>query len=265
MNNNLPKMVLKLREQNNVPRPPALTKTKMCKVCEENSAIHLHYGGRSCLSCKAFFRRAVTSSKRKQVCKFLKVPDSDSLCTVNKCASCRFKRCKENGMLEQLVLSGTKDALKHVGRVNKDTLEKLKQKAEKKGLEDDEKKKDKEGKENYCLGDDMNLGIKMSTDLENIVPSLPASPGVDLVFEDTGAHFIHTLGTQFYEGLGLPIFIPDEFTARDLLAPESEYSHALVFTYLQVRNSSVQFRTYILVNFNFLGLRGSTGLDLPQA
>ena len=229
-------MVLKLREQNNVPKPPALTKTKMCKVCEENSAIHLHYGGRSCLSCKAFFRRAVTSSKRKRVCKYLKVPDSEALCTVNKCASCRFKKCKENGMLEQLVLSGTKDALKHVGRVNKDTLEKLKQKAEKKGLEDDEKKKDMEDKENYSLGDDMNLSIEMSTDLNTIEPSLPASPSVDLVFEDPGAHFIHLLDTQFSEGLSISLFVPEEFTARDLLAPEPEYSHALVFTYLQVRN-----------------------------
>ena len=229
-------MVFKLREQNNVPKPPALKKTKMCQVCKENSASHLHYGGRSCLSCKAFFRRAVTSSKKERVCKFRKVPDPDALCTVKKCASCRFKRCKENGMLEQLVLSGSKDALKHVGRVNKDTLEKLKQMAEKKGLEvDEEKKKDEGDKENYSLWDDMNLVIDMNTDLNTIEPSLPASPGVDLIFEDTEAHFISSLRAQFSEGLGLSIFVPGEFTARDLLAPEPEYPHALVFTYLQVK------------------------------
>ena len=96
-----------------------LTKTKMCQVCEENSASHRHYGGQSCLSCKAFFRRAVTSSKRERVCKFRKVPDSEALCTVKKCAACRFKRCRDSGMMQDLVLSGKKEALKHVGRVNK--------------------------------------------------------------------------------------------------------------------------------------------------
>ena len=230
-------MVFKLREHNNVPKPPALTKTKMCVVCKENSAVHLHYGGRSCLSCKAFFRRAVTSSKKERVCKFRKVPDPEALCTVKKCAFCRFKRCKKNGMLEQLVLSGSKDALKHVGRCGKDTLEKLKQMQENKGLEvDEEKKKDVEDKENYSLWDGMDLVIEntdLNTDLNTIEPSLPASPSVDLVFEDNAAHLISSLVTQ------LSIFVPEEFTARDLLAPESEYSHALVFTYLQVRNSLV--------------------------
>ena len=96
-----------------------LTKTKLCQVCEENSASHRHYGGQSCLSCKAFFRRAVTSSKRERVCKFRKVPDSEALCTVKKCAACRFKRCRDSGMMQELVLSGKKEALKHVGRVNK--------------------------------------------------------------------------------------------------------------------------------------------------
>ena len=99
--------------------PVALTQSKLCRVCEEKSASHRHYGGQSCLSCKAFFRRAVTSSKRERVCKFRKIPDSEALCGVRKCAACRYKRCRDSGMRPEMVLSGKKEALRHLGRVNK--------------------------------------------------------------------------------------------------------------------------------------------------
>ena len=110
---------MSVKEPQEVLKPVALTQTKLCRVCEEKSASHRHYGGQSCLSCKAFFRRAVTSSKRERVCKFRKIPDSEALCGVRKCAACRYKRCRDRGMRPEMVLSGKKEALRHLGRVNK--------------------------------------------------------------------------------------------------------------------------------------------------
>ena len=114
-----------MKEPKEVLKP--LTQTKLCRVCEENSASHRHYGGQSCLSCKAFFRRAVTSCKRERVCKFRKIPDSEALCGVRKCAACRYKRCRDSGMMPEQVLSGKKEALKHLGRVNKVRREDIEQ------------------------------------------------------------------------------------------------------------------------------------------
>ena len=35
-----------------------------CKVCGDKASIHVHYGGRSCASCRAFFRRSVEAKTR---------------------------------------------------------------------------------------------------------------------------------------------------------------------------------------------------------
>ena len=92
----------------------------LCPVCQESAICHRHYGGFSCLSCKAFFRRAVTSKvgSKEKTCRFRKA-GGDELCGVKRCAACRMVKCRETGMKAQFVLSGKKEALKHVGRVNK--------------------------------------------------------------------------------------------------------------------------------------------------
>ena len=107
------------------PEVSAQVKGQLCPVCEEKSASHRHYGGLSCLSCKAFFRRAVTG-QRERVCKFRKLPDPEALCSIRKCWACRLKRCRGSGMRRELVLSGKKEALKHVGRVNKVIVKEVK-------------------------------------------------------------------------------------------------------------------------------------------
>ena len=35
-----------------------------CKVCGDKASLHVHYGGRSCASCRAFFRRSVEAKTR---------------------------------------------------------------------------------------------------------------------------------------------------------------------------------------------------------
>ena len=114
-------------------------KTILCTVCG-GAPSHRHYGGLSCLSCKAFFRRAVTStSKREKTCsKAL----SGELCSLDSgqkraCGPCRLKRCLQTGMKAQLVLSGKKEALKHVGRASESTLARLQKLKEESGICDE--------------------------------------------------------------------------------------------------------------------------------
>ena len=39
-------------------------KIDFCKICGDGVSSHVHYGGRSCMSCRAFFRRSVERSAR---------------------------------------------------------------------------------------------------------------------------------------------------------------------------------------------------------
>jgi hypothetical protein len=42
------------------PTKPAL----LCKVCGDKESVHVHYGGKSCKSCRQFFRRTIEKSAR---------------------------------------------------------------------------------------------------------------------------------------------------------------------------------------------------------
>ena len=77
-----------------------------CLVCgAESTASHLNYGSESsCLSCRAFFRRALEANVRF-ACK-----SNDDLClvTVNtrrRCQKCRFAGCLRAGMRPELVMT----------------------------------------------------------------------------------------------------------------------------------------------------------------
>lgn len=81
-------------------------KISECPICSEVCVNHLHYGGISCYSCKAFFRRSVTAPRKKMIrCK-----RGDGKCNLrlhlrNNCPHCRLMKCFSTGMKEELVLS----------------------------------------------------------------------------------------------------------------------------------------------------------------
>ena len=64
-----------------------------CLVCGDEAIRHVHYGGRCCFSCKAFFRRAVNWQNAKQksfVCKSARNCDIN-IKTRKCCQHCRFQ------------------------------------------------------------------------------------------------------------------------------------------------------------------------------
>ena len=99
-----------------------------CKVCDGPAGRHIYYGGKACLSCKGFFRRAVQKDQHPSfTCK----TDSMELCPIDSkartsCRKCRFTRCLEAGMKPSWVLDERgrreKAAVRLAGRKNKDSV-----------------------------------------------------------------------------------------------------------------------------------------------
>jgi len=95
-----------------------------CAVCSQPMPkSRLHYGGVSCYSCRAFFRRNAQKEERND-CK------EANQCSITyrdrkACTSCRYRKCISAGMIPQLVL--TEDAKKQ--RFKK-SIEKKKQNLE---------------------------------------------------------------------------------------------------------------------------------------
>ncbi len=91
-----------------------------CPVCEDGRiGRHTYYGGRSCHSCRGFFRRSVQSGHwRLFRCK----TGDRGNCTVlsrtrQSCQSCRFRRCLNLGGLKpELVLTGEERRLRLIKR-----------------------------------------------------------------------------------------------------------------------------------------------------
>jgi len=75
-----------------------------CHVChQQTTKARVHYGGVSCYSCRAFFRRN-TQRQDLPMCK------RNVSCTViykerKKCAACRYQKCLTVGMKQELVLN----------------------------------------------------------------------------------------------------------------------------------------------------------------
>ena len=80
----------------------------LCPICQkpetQSKKFYNHYGDvKCCFSCKAFFRRYLKESKKKHPCKFQNNCDLCYTVRKNKCASCRYEKCLEVGMQNELV------------------------------------------------------------------------------------------------------------------------------------------------------------------
>uniref|UniRef100_A0A8R1E1S6 Nuclear receptor domain-containing protein n=1 Tax=Caenorhabditis japonica TaxID=281687 RepID=A0A8R1E1S6_CAEJA len=95
------------------PMPPPRTVTTsststgspICHVCASPTANTLHFGGRSCKACAAFFRRSVSMSMTYEC---IGSPNDTNPCKIHfelrmLCRHCRFIKCLEAGMRKELV------------------------------------------------------------------------------------------------------------------------------------------------------------------
>uniref|UniRef100_A0A1I7TQX6 Nuclear receptor domain-containing protein n=1 Tax=Caenorhabditis tropicalis TaxID=1561998 RepID=A0A1I7TQX6_9PELO len=75
----------------------------LCAVCESPTAFTLHFGGRCCKACAAFFRRTVALDLKYECC-------SEGPCEIHfsmrlVCRECRLQKCYSAGMRSELVRS----------------------------------------------------------------------------------------------------------------------------------------------------------------
>ena len=84
----------------------------LCPVCLDGDAgHHKHYGGKACISCRAFFRRSVHNDAYQTfACNNIATNDSEMKpCNINSkswgsCRYCRFEQCLASGLKISLVL-----------------------------------------------------------------------------------------------------------------------------------------------------------------
>jgi len=227
----------------------------ICPVCGDMATSHRHYGGLSCLSCKAFFRRAVTSSNKKEK----RCHHSASLTGGKKraCPACRLRKCLDSGMKTELVLSGRKEALKHIGRAKESTLARLKKLLEE---NEDEHERDMNTEDEIERGDvvtDEPQNLSQKSDITNnvtdeIVVTKSGEIVTDIIStqepdtssdqsltnhqhlsQDKETSFISSLGPNFFMSCEKLSMFSSRFSVVHLLAESSQYSPALVFTSLQ--------------------------------
>ena len=79
----------------------------VCPICQSTSKEDhpISYGGKACLSCKAFFRRAHQNTKSPTfVCKRINQCPINHM-TRKSCQKCRYQLCLKSGMNPDLVLT----------------------------------------------------------------------------------------------------------------------------------------------------------------
>ena len=76
-----------------------------CNVCLEEAGKHCYYGGQSCTSCRAFFRRSVQSGSWQRYFCTKHRNCEIRLKTRKKCQFCRYKACLNAGMKANWVLN----------------------------------------------------------------------------------------------------------------------------------------------------------------
>ncbi len=83
-------------------------RSMVCAICNvDTGSYNLNYGANTCLSCRAFFRRAVQKTRNPQfTCK------NGGNCEMNEetrraCKACRYQACLNAGMLPECVMKGT--------------------------------------------------------------------------------------------------------------------------------------------------------------
>ena len=92
------------------PLAPGLesARSRLCAICHEDTHnYNLNYGGNSCLSCRAFFRRIVQQKAREKL--KCKGKGGQQPCEIRpdnrkRCKRCRFEACLTSGMKPALVL-----------------------------------------------------------------------------------------------------------------------------------------------------------------
>ena len=89
---------------------PLLSDTEKCQICGDSAAIHIHYGAKTCFSCRSFFRRSIQmgiaekytcrgpSCRKKNTCEI-------TMKTRKNCKKCRFDKCSNVGMKSSWVLT----------------------------------------------------------------------------------------------------------------------------------------------------------------
>ena len=88
-----------------------------CLVCGANAGRHIHYGGQSCYSCKAFFRRAVIDNTYPNFKCATKTCSIDSK-SWRSCKWCRFQKCLSSGLKPSWVLEKKERKRRHATKMS---------------------------------------------------------------------------------------------------------------------------------------------------
>ena len=114
------------QENTNHSQGESSSKLSKCQICSEITIKQSHYGGKSCQSCAAFFRRnTVSPTKASRKCKNGMGNCLLSHARINNCPYCRYKFCLQNGLNPQLVKARTLTQNNACKVQNENTVENL--------------------------------------------------------------------------------------------------------------------------------------------